>query len=34
MDEAVETAGDKLMLPPQYENRRNEFEAALPKITV
>lgn len=34
VDEAVETAGDKLMLPPQYENRRNEFEAALPKITV
>jgi glyoxalase family protein len=32
VDEAAETLGTKLMLPPQYERRRAEIEAAVPKV--
>lgn len=34
LDEPVEQLGERLMLPPQYEARRSEIEAALPVIHV
>jgi predicted esterase len=32
IDEPVERLGERLMLPPQYEPRRREIEAVLPRI--
>lgn len=32
IDEPVESLGQKLMLPPQYESRRAQIEAALPSL--
>jgi len=34
IDEPVDALGERLMLPPQYEPRRAEIEAALPPIRV
>lgn len=34
IDEEVEEAGNKLMLPPQYETERGDYEAALPEIKI
>jgi glyoxalase family protein len=33
VDESVETLGESLKLPAQYESQRTEIEAALPKLT-
>ncbi len=32
VDESADTLGQNLMLPPQYENRRQELEEVLPKL--